>query len=149
MTREEFIFAAHSILPYSFEDTNTALDRAFAASPEKQAYTPHDVQALDLALRLSGASPELSGIVMDELDAESLSGSEPQMTAAQFIDEAERQGFPRRLAELVTQHSEQETYDIADLDGLGLLDLVITPDRYDDPEIHKIMQTIFSVFDGE
>ena len=147
MTREEFIFAAHSILPYSFEDTNAALDRAFAASPEKQAYTPHDVQALDLALRLSGAAPELSDIVMDELDAESLSGPEQQMTAAQFIDEAERQGFPRRLAELVTQHSEQETYDIADLDGI--LDLVITPDRYDDPEIHKIMQTIFSVFDGE
>ena len=66
MTREEFIFAAHSVLPYSFEDTNAALDRAFAASPEKQAYTPHDVQALDLALRLSGAAPELSGIVMDD-----------------------------------------------------------------------------------
>ena len=149
MTREEFIFTAHSILPYSFEGTNAALDRAFAASPDKRAYTPHDVQALDLAIRLSGASSELSGIVMDEREIEALSDPEQQMTAAQFIDEAERQGFPRRLAELVTQHSEQETYDIADIDSLGILDLVITPDRYDDPEIHKTMQAIFSVFDGE
>lgn len=52
MTREEFVQAAHSALSYSIEDIDAALSRAFAASPEKQTYTPHDVQAVDISIRL-------------------------------------------------------------------------------------------------
>lgn len=52
MTRQEFVHAAHTALSYSIEDIDAALCRAFAASPEKQAYTPHDVQALDISIRL-------------------------------------------------------------------------------------------------
>lgn len=52
MTRKEFTYAAHSDLSHSFEDIDAALSRAFAASPEKQSYTPHDLQALDLSIRL-------------------------------------------------------------------------------------------------
>ena len=54
MTREEFIFAAHSILPYSFEDTNAALDRALTllenAPPALQEHLTLDVLCTAVAL---------------------------------------------------------------------------------------------------
>lgn len=52
MTRQEFVHAAHTDLSYSIEDIDAALSRAFAVSPEKQTYTPHDVQALAISIRL-------------------------------------------------------------------------------------------------
>ncbi len=52
MTRQEFVHAAHTALSYSIEDIDAALSRAFAASPEKQTYTPHDVQALAISIRI-------------------------------------------------------------------------------------------------
>lgn len=52
MTRQEFVQAAHTALSYNTGYIDAALSRAFAASPEKQTYTPHDVQALDISIRL-------------------------------------------------------------------------------------------------
>lgn len=58
MTRKEFITAAYTDLSHSFEDIDAALSRAFAASPDKQSYTPHDLQALDLSIRLHALHTE-------------------------------------------------------------------------------------------
>ena len=52
MTWDEYTIAAYKTLPYSENDIGAALRRAAEATPGKEDYTSHDLQALELSIRL-------------------------------------------------------------------------------------------------
>ena len=52
MTWNEYTTAAYKTLPYSENEIGAALRRAAEAAPDKEDYTSHDLQALELSIRL-------------------------------------------------------------------------------------------------
>lgn len=52
MTWDEYTAAAYKTLSYSENDIGDALRRAAEAAPDKEDYTAHDLQALELSIRL-------------------------------------------------------------------------------------------------
>lgn len=52
MTWDEYTAAAYKTLPYSENDITEGLYRAAQASSDKVDFTAHDLQALDISIRL-------------------------------------------------------------------------------------------------
>lgn len=57
MTWDEYTAAAYKTLSYSENDIGDALRRAAEAAPGKEDYTSHDLQVLELSIRLRALYP--------------------------------------------------------------------------------------------